>query len=376
MQEIFQTLVDWYRNNARDLPWRNTKNPYHIWISEIMLQQTKVNSAVDYFLRFLEKFPDIPTLARSDEMEVLKYWQGLGYYSRALNIHSVSKILLANNAGEFPDNYNDIRNLKGIGDYTAAAVSSIAYGLPHAAVDGNVKRVAARFYGISESVFSPEVVQTITEELNRIIVQFNPAEFNQAVIELGALVCTPKSPKCPLCPLRPQCIAFDKNLQTVLPNRPARVKPRNRFLHFMLIEYKGETWIQRRDHSGIWKGLYEFPSCDTETNVETFDNLPETFQQLIDNSQNATVTDQCEMVHKLTHQTIFARFWHLSGKPSIIVRQNDSYIKVPLIGVQQYPVHRLMHRFLELKGLTATNKQTTDDKQSNSSGQAGKGPAD
>lgn len=348
MKIFFQNLLKWYTENGRKLPWRETKDPYKIWISEIMLQQTRVLQACEYFLTFLRYFPDVNTLAHSDERSVLKQWQGLGYYSRALNIHSTAKIIAKKYKGRYPSDYNSIRALKGIGEYTAAAVSSIAFNLPYPAVDGNVKRVAARFFGIKNSIMDGATVRLITELLSEIIMEFPPGDFNQAMIELGALVCIPGKPKCGECPLREACVAYKEGLQTVLPIKPPKRKPQDRYVDYLFMQDGNSTWLLQRDRKSIWKGLYEFPNTQY-TSKPILNDPIEIFGDFFDESTLVKCLDVFEAKHQLTHQTIFARFWHLSGKPSNIVRQNKEYLKIPINDLNQFPVHRLMHKYLVFK---------------------------
>lgn len=354
-------LLPWYDRNKRHLPWRNTRNPYEIWISEIMLQQTKVITVIDFFMTFLRTFPDIQSLANAKENEILKIWQGLGYYSRALNIHHSAKLIVQNMNGIFPNDYEKIKTLKGIGDYTAAAIASFAFDLPHAAVDGNVKRVAARFWGIMDSVDKQSTTAQITRILNEQIVFFPPGEFNQAMIELGAMVCVPVNPKCDECPLRQGCFAFKNKLQAQIPVKDKKKAPKERYIDFVFIEYNNSTWIKRRDHSSIWKGLFEFPNVDSNALLSSDTPSDEIFTFLKDPTKSIVLSCFHDK-HQLTHQTIFARFWHLSGKPSIIVTQNEEYLKVPLSNLHTYPVHRLMHKYLERQGIANSKKLSKYDK--------------
>lgn len=347
-ESLFDKLIEHYRINARFLPWRNTRNPYQIWVSEVILQQTKVLQGLDYFMTFLRYFPDVEALAKAQEDQVLKVWQGLGYYSRALNMHIAAKHIYQDLGGVFPDKYEDIRKLKGVGDYTAAAIASISFGLPYAAVDGNVKRVASRIFGIKTSIQNPATVREITELLNKAIVHFKPGEFNQALMELGALVCTPRNPDCGNCPMQAHCYAFLHKQQAMLPVQDAKRKPSNLSLDYVFLEFGGRTWVVKRDKGGIWKGLFEFPVME---GAEDGQAPPNWALDLLADKGAATVSGKRTYTHKLTHRTIFARFWHLSGKPSNIVRENKSYIEIKTTELGSYPVHRLMHKYLKDSGL-------------------------
>lgn len=342
-ERFYDNLIKHYREFGRDLPWRKSRNPYDIWVSEVILQQTKVAQGTEYFMTFLRYFPDIETLAKASESEVLKVWQGLGYYSRALNMHKAAKTIVNELNREFPTTYEGIRQLSGVGDYTAAAISSIAYGLPHAAVDGNVKRVISRIYGIQEPIQQPATVKAITEISNRVIVNYDPGEFNQAMMELGATICLPRAPLCTNCPIASSCYAFEHSLQSTLPVVIAKKKPVVMHLDFLFLEYNHETWISQRGKSSIWKGLYEFISTTTENQTN---ELPEVFLGYLDNPEAAVVQSMHAYKHQLTHRTIFARFWHLSGKPANIVIDSPDMAKVKIDELEKYPIHRLMHRYL------------------------------
>jgi len=358
MNNIFEHLVHWYSQNKRDLPWRNTREPYKIWISEIMLQQTRVVQVIDYYMTFLRYFPELKDLANADEKVLLKVWQGLGYYSRALNMKNAANSILSTWGGNFPENYEDIRSLKGIGDYTAAAIGSISFGLKYAAIDGNVKRVASRFYGIEAPIGSIKSQAQISSLLNHEIKRFDAGDFNQAIIELGALVCLPRNPKCEICPMHSGCFAFNMNAQTLLPNKPVKKVPKVRHIDFLFLSWKGSTWLQRRDYSSIWKGMYEFPNVELENENEKT-NPVETFASMLENAENTTILDCFEVKHQLTHQTIFARFWHLSGKQSNIVSENVGYIKTSINNLPQFPVHRLMHKYLVQLGVENKKEKNT-----------------
>lgn len=349
---IFEHLISYYRHNCRNLPWRNSKNPYEIWVSEVILQQTRVAQGLDYFMTFLRYFPDVKTLAAAQEEQLLKVWQGLGYYNRARNMQTAAKQISEQHNGNFPETYDAIRNLKGVGDYTAAAVASIAFGLSYACVDGNVKRVVARLLGIGDSVDKAKTVQTITDFLNGYISSFNPGEFNQAMMELGATVCTPTKPRCEECPLKPECYAYKHGVQTELPVRTAKKKPEVLYVNYLFYENVGNTWVSKRGNESIWKGLFEFPHLGYLKNDDKFP--PES---LLRNPASGEVYSFKEYIHKLTHRTIFARFWQLSGLPSNIVRETNELLQIPVADLEKYPVHRLMHRYLEDMDLVETNKE-------------------
>jgi A/G-specific adenine glycosylase len=234
-------LVSWYQVNKRDLPWRNTANAYYIWLSEIILQQTRVAQGMPYYLSFVKAYPKIEDLANAPEDEVLKMWQGLGYYSRARNLHFTAKDIAANYGGKFPNDYQKILKLKGVGTYTAAAITSFAFDLPYAVVDGNVVRALSRIFGINtpfDTTIGKKQFKELTQEL---LIKENPSVYNQAIMEFGAMQCKPKSPDCSVCPMRDFCEAYNNNTIAELPVKSKKIKVKNRFLHFLMIEKWGKV---------------------------------------------------------------------------------------------------------------------------------------
>ncbi|MCH8566821.1 MAG: A/G-specific adenine glycosylase [Balneolales bacterium] len=267
IQENFsKPLVNWYQENKRDLPWRRTSDPYLIWVSEIMLQQTRVDQAIPYYHRFTERFPDIDSLARAERQELLRVWEGLGYYSRARNLQDAAKTVVSKHEAKFPETYDEIIALKGIGPYTAAAISSIAFGLPHAVVDGNVIRVISRFFGIDKDVSQSAVKNEIQEIADELLLRESPSDFNQAMMELGATVCSPKNPKCGECPVQDGCLAF-KTLQTdSIPYKaPKKKVPHHHIAVGVCENDKGEILIALRPEDKMLGGLWEFPGGKKET---------------------------------------------------------------------------------------------------------------
>lgn len=340
MNEVVNSLFSWFRENARDLPWRNTSSPYHIWVSEIVLQQTRVDQGRPYYEKIILEFPDFCSLAAASEDHFLKFWQGLGYYSRARNMKKTAALVCEKYGGILPGNYDKILELPGIGRYTAAAVSSFAFNLPHPAIDGNVRRVVARLAGIKEPVGSKIADEQTERFLNELIPESDAGTFNQAMIELGALVCTPTRPACEACPLNAFCYAFQQKKQVEFPVVVKKKKPVNLNLNFYFVQQGGFTWVVKRDDSGIWKGLYEFPCFEGDDPPKGF------FAEILMDKGNTLLMSKVELKHQLTHRTIFARFWHFCLPESIIVHPNNC-MRIKLEELNKLPVHRLMHKYME-----------------------------
>ena len=262
--ESFRTdLIGWFEMEMRDLPWRKDQDPYKVWVSEVMLQQTRVDTVIPYFTRFLEKFPTIEALAKADEDQVLKAWEGLGYYSRVRNLQSAVKEVHENYEGKVPDEPKEISSLKGVGPYTAGAILSIAYGKPEPAVDGNVMRVLSRILLIWEDIAKPSTRKVFEEAVRALISHENPSYFNQALMELGALICTPTSPSCLLCPVREHCQAFEAGAQTELPIKTKKKKQRPvELVSAVLRDKDGRVLIRKRPGTGLLANLWEFPSAE------------------------------------------------------------------------------------------------------------------
>jgi len=335
-------LSQWYAINKRDLPWRSTVNPYYIWLSEIILQQTRVNQGLPYYLKFIDAFPAVADLANADEDLVLKLWQGLGYYSRARNLQFSAKLILSEFGGNFPDNHADILKLKGVGPYTAAAISSFSFGLPFAVLDGNVIRVLSRVFGIQtpfDTTAGKKQFQKLAQEL---LDKKNPAEYNQAIMEFGALQCVPKSPKCNDCPIVNDCIAFNTNTVSLLPVKSKKLKVKSRFLHFLVVNKNYEVLIGKRN-SGIWQGLYEFPFLEFDENLNEKSVLksPLWINFFKDSVKQISSISE-EYIHKLSHQKIHAKFWEIDVNS---FRSSDFKI-VKCNELQKYPVSSLIEKYL------------------------------
>ncbi len=334
-------LKDWYQQNARDLPWRHTSVPYEIWISEIILQQTQVVQGTPYYYRFLEKFPNVETLAEADESEVLKVWQGLGYYSRARNLHFTAKYIVNNYNGVFPSDYKDILNLKGIGEYTAAAISSFCYGLPYAVLDGNVARLLSRYFGLESDIDSSEGKKILRQKSQLLLDVSNPAIHNQAIMEFGALQCKKMSPECSMCVLKSKCISYQTDLVHVLPIKKKTKKKKERYFNYLIIKHNKKILLNRRT-SGIWESLYEFPLIEGNLSLEEMTKT-RYFRSLFQH-QVYIVTNSSSLInHKLSHQIIHARFIHFTV--SDIIKSN--FINIQIKDIHNYPVPILIDKYIK-----------------------------
>ena len=315
-------IVDWYKKNKRILPWRNTKNPYFIWLSEIILQQTRVNQGLPYYNLFIEKFPTIRDLALSEEQEVLRAWQGLGYYSRARNIHFTAKYLFETKKGEFPDNFNDLRKLKGVGDYTAAAIASFAFEELVPAIDGNAIRVLSRFFEYNLPVDTSKAKKDFFELGKSLMLNTKSSDFNQAVMELGALVCTPTSPNCHDCPLNLDCLSFSNNSNLKLPIKSKKIKVKNRAINYLVFIFNEKIWLKKRETSDIWANLYDFYSV---LETDSYVDIKNAINQWADNILE--VLPPFLTYHLLTHQKLTISFFPIILKNEIELNGGEFYEK-------------------------------------------------
>ena len=321
--DFTETILHWYADNGRDLPWRRTRDPYAVWLSEIILQQTRVTQGWAYWERFMDRFPTVDDLAAAPEDEVMRLWQGLGYYSRARNLHTAAKQIVA--MGGFPDTLEGIRSLKGVGDYTAAAIGSIAFDLPAAVVDGNVYRVLARYFGIATPVGTTEAKKEFTALANRLLPTDAPAAFNQGMMDFGATCCTPVNPACLTCPLQPSCQAFRDGRIDLLPVKKEAAKPVERHLTYVFVRVDGFVAIHRRGSGDIWQGLWE---------PWLTDEVPADARLLVEGFK-----------HQLTHRTLFADFylWEPSARPAL----PEGYRWIEEAELDRYAKPRLFELMLE-----------------------------
>jgi A/G-specific adenine glycosylase len=335
----------WYLENARELPWRINKEPYRIWLSEVILQQTRVNQGIAYYNRFLEAFPDIQSLAEADEDDILKLWQGLGYYSRARNMHEAAKMIMRDDGGVFPSSYEKIRRLKGIGDYTSAAISSISFELPYPVVDGNVYRVLTRLFGVEDPIDTAAGQQKCKEIAISLMPEKNFGLHNQAIMEFGALQCVPRNPECNRCLIREHCVANQKGIVELLPRKKGKTKVKRVFVYHLIIKNGGRTLVKKQSERGIWQGLYNFPAIESEM-AKGIDGLTGDvlWKDLLgENEWELSIIEEPE--HLLSHRRIIPIYIIIAAKHEISRAESD-YLVVDISGLHKLPVSKMMERFL------------------------------
>lgn len=347
MIDFSDSLIAWYCENKRDLPWRKTTDPYHIWVSEIILQQTKVDSGLGYYERFLNRFPTLSSLASAEIGDVLKVWQGMGYYSRARNMHETARVLMDKYRGVFPNDYNELRKLKGIGDYTAAAIASFSFGKAHPVLDGNVFRVLSRFFAVEHPIDSSSGKKVFLDLASKLIDRKNPYLFNQAIMEFGALLCVPMNPDCLACPLTQDCQALKNGIVQSLPRKKKKKPLRNRYFHYLQFVLPGGfTLVKLRKEKDIWHSLYEFPMIEADQKIPPGSILGNTeFQRLFGSHHPEMAVYSEEYIHILSHQRIHASFFQftVAGEMNL----DPAFEKVHVDDFQDsLPTHRLMQRYL------------------------------
>ena len=344
MDPFARTILDWYAQFARDLPWRRTRDPYAVWLSEIILQQTRIAQGTAYWQRFMERFPTVEQLSQASEDEVLRLWEGLGYYSRARNLHAAARQIVV--LGGFPQTLEGIRQLKGVGDYTAAAIGSICFGLPAAVVDGNVYRVLARYYGIATPVGTTAAKKEFTALANRLLPPQEAAAFNQGMMDFGALQCTPQNPDCEACPLFSGCNARKTGRVGILPvKKPATTIQERRF-DYIYLRFQGQTAIRKRPAGDIWQGLYEPVVVSTEkTSVDSLASDNYFSQGFAKNQFSDAQLIRKGVRHQLTHRTLIADFyiWEPSQKPEL----PEGYFWIKEAELDRYAKPRLFELLLE-----------------------------
>ena len=306
--------MNWFAQSERPLPWKGIKNPYLIWLSEVILQQTRTAQGLPYYEKFKNRFPTIDLMANAHEDEIMKLWEGLGYYSRARNMHFTAKYITEELGGEFPDTLEGLKKLKGVGPYTAAAIASFAYDLPHAVLDGNVYRVLSRFFGIKAAIDiskNKKIFEVLAQE---VLDASQAGKYNQAIMDFGATMCKPKSPDCPLCPLSKKCIALKEELVTTLPIKSKKIRKKKRYFHYFISHFEGKILLRKRIQKDIWQNLYEFPMLETKDEELKISRVQKTqlWQQLFHGNEKVKVLQTKKYQQELTHQKISAYFWEIN----------------------------------------------------------------
>ncbi|WP_313999810.1 A/G-specific adenine glycosylase [Xanthocytophaga flava] len=344
IQDTFASrLIEWYEYHKRDLPWRHTNDPYQIWLSEIILQQTRVKQGLPYYENFVKSFPTIFDLAAAPEQEVLRLWQGLGYYSRARNMQETAKVIVNQHNGSFPNSYINLVKLKGIGPYTAAAIASFAFKESVAVLDGNVFRVLARLYGLETDIATTKAKTIFSTLANQLISSDSPDLYNQAIMEFGAIQCTPSSPDCLLCPFQQECEAFLTGRQNILPIKSKKTVIKNRFFHYIVFHIHDRIAMRLRAGKDIWQGLYDFWLSENDSIIDTEDLLK---QHNLDLSDTVYTVKEPQKVytHLLSHQHIEARFWHIQLETLPPVQEGLTFYT--LEEVEQLPKPILINKYL------------------------------
>ncbi|MCS6821132.1 MAG: A/G-specific adenine glycosylase [Microscillaceae bacterium] len=340
-----ERLLAWFSKYQRELPWRNTTNPYYIWLSEVILQQTRVKQGLPYYEKFIQRYPTIQHLAQADLQDVMRLWQGLGYYSRAKNMHSTAQWIVANRNGEFPRTFQELLKLKGIGQYTAAAIASFAFHEKIAVLDGNVYRVLARIFGIETDITTSKAQKEFTQLANALLPEQNSHLHNQAVMEFGAIHCTPQNPQCFFCIFQDKCIAFEQNKQETLPIKTQKTKTKQRFFNYIVINFQNKIALKQRKDKDIWQNLYDFYLIETAQEVTNWNELTAIEPTILENSllQSVSITYK----HVLTHQTIWAKFWHITLQNEHLLP--NFYQFYTLQEINQLPKPILIHQYLNEK---------------------------
>ena len=334
-------ILSWFDKNKRELPWRNTLNPFHIWLSEIILQQTRVEQGKNFYINFITEFDTVKDLANADEQKVLKLWQGLGYYSRARNLHFTAQFVSNELNGVFPDSFKELKKLKGIGDYTAAAIASIVYKEPVPAVDGNMFRVFSRYFNVEDDISLAKTKKVFWDLGLEVIDEKRPGDFNQAVMDLGATICLPKAPKCEICPINESCEALRLNKVLDLPIKTKKTKVTNRFLHFILVENEGKIGLVKREGNDVWRNLFTLPMIETTTDL--LDN-----ELLIKENIHLDLGFISEEKHILSHQNLFIKYYRYTADVSKIeqLRNVSDFEWINLNDIENCPLPKPIEKFI------------------------------
>ncbi|MBL0181353.1 MAG: A/G-specific adenine glycosylase [Chitinophagaceae bacterium] len=349
-----RNLLLWNKKkNKRVMPWKGEKDPYKIWLSEIILQQTRVEQGWEYYNRFLKAYPTVKKLANAPEEKVFKLWEGLGYYSRCKNLIATARFIAKEKNGKFPDIHEEILALKGVGPYTAAAIASFAFDLPHAVVDGNVFRVLSRYFGISNDINSSAGKKTFTSLANELLQQKQPGIYNQAIMDFGAVVCKPQKPLCAICPLKKECVALSKNIVEELPVKAKQSERKKRWFYYLIVEHEGKVYVHKRGKSDIWENLYEFILLETgKANTIEKIRLAPLFKKLTEHKAEIKAISKLYLQH-LSHQTIQGRFIHISIKKTPVL---EGFEAVSFSKLAQLPFPRFITRYLTESGYKALER--------------------
>jgi A/G-specific adenine glycosylase len=343
-------LIQWYLQNKRELPWRSTKNPYFIWLSEIILQQTRVAQGLPYYEKFVNTFPKVEDLANASEETILKLWQGLGYYSRARNLHFSAKLVAFEFEGVFPNSYKELLKLKGVGDYTASAIASFCYDEATAVVDGNVYRVLARYFGIETPINSTQGIREFKLLAQQLIDDTQPGTYNQAIMEFGARHCVPQNPDCNSCIFNDKCIALSANTVGSLPVKLKTAKIRKRFFNYIVVTTEDrQTVLKQRTSKGIWMQLFEFPLIESEADMDSIqltklDDYNSLAKEL--KIESLTLFNEKVIIHKLSHQHLYTRFWIAESKNVSLDNADLGLQGIPIEKVTSYAVPVLIENFI------------------------------
>jgi A/G-specific adenine glycosylase len=344
---VSQIIGTWYDSNKRFLPWRESRNPYYIWLSEIILQQTRVNQGYAYYERFIEKYPTLANLASATVDEILLLWQGLGYYSRARNLHKTALILVERYESRFPETYEELLELPGIGEYTAGAIASLAFNKPVVSIDGNVYRVLARYFGIDTDIHTSQGKNEFRQAAEELLDPDNPGRHNQAMIELGALVCLPINPKCTECPIRDSCYGYKINQVTKFPAKMKKSTVSNRYFYYLVFNKNGKIIIRQRGETDIWALLYDFPMIEMKKAVSIGWLIKSAkWRSIMGMSDIKIIGISRHYKHNLSHQVLHAWFLELEVDNAFHV---PFTIEVRLDEINQYPVSRLIDKYFEEK---------------------------
>jgi A/G-specific adenine glycosylase len=342
-----EILIEWSSQNLRPMPWKGIQNPYFIWLSEIILQQTRVAQGLPYYLKFTAAYPTVRDLADAPLDEVLNLWQGLGYYSRARNLHLAAQYIAYDLKGCFPTTYTDLKKIKGVGDYTAAAIAAFAYNLDCAVVDGNVYRVLARIFGIATPIDSSEGKKEFAALADVLLPKGKAALYNQAMMDFGATYCTPKQPACDTCVFQANCMAFAEKTIAVLPYKAKKMLKKNRFFHFFVFGNGNKIWLQKRTERDVWQDLHQFPMIETDSETVLSDIFEtDAFKSFFGESQ-PQINTTIHLTQILTHQTIFAKFYTVHEEIFSDFQNKNNFFLILPKDITTFALPKIMVSYLE-----------------------------